>query len=362
MTEKINKNIWLLLLYASYIYREITPRRFKEMEQNPDKIPQLAAEILTEAVRKRLRRSLSLRYRRRDADLNRVRGSIDMLRTESRQLLQLGKVACSFDELTVDTPENRFVKAALSKLGGDMLDGDMPNSIKLKSGDDLLHRCHIEVAKLDRAGVGNSKYSDLYRRVGFRTGRLDESDREMLAAARLVKDLRLPYDLSNKEDKMGELFEKAILGFYRFKADSGKLNDWKVHGGQKIQKWPVSYVTPQGNESMVPVMRLDILLESRSSDRRIVIDTKYSDMLDKGKGDLKFRSSDIYQMYAYLRSQDKGDSRSSKATGILLYGKATGEKDTIMSIQGHELHFVSVDLNADSESIRKRLLHIISRI
>ena len=34
---------------------------------------------------------------------NRVRGRIDLLRTERRQLLQRGRVACSFDELTVDT-------------------------------------------------------------------------------------------------------------------------------------------------------------------------------------------------------------------------------------------------------------------
>ena len=362
MTEQVVKNIWLLLLYASDLYKKITHRRFKEMESNPDRIPYLVAEILTEAVQRRLRRSLSLRYRRRDADLRRMRGSIDMLRTERRQLLQLGKVACSFDELTADTPENRFVKAALNKL-----DGDMRRNKFGKNGGDLSHRCRVGAASLERAGVGNGVYSELYRRVGFRLGRLDEADKETLAAAKLVRDW-LPYDSSNmvEEKVMQKLFEKAVLGFYRFKEYTGDLKGWKVHGGQKEQTWQVSSAAPRSAESLVPKMRLDILLESKSADRKVIIDTKYKDMLTKPDDESrspKFRTDDIYQMYAYLRSQEGNDGRrSSKPAGILLYGKAAEERDMTVNIQGYDLHFVSVNLNADSKHIRNRLLGVVSRV
>ena len=44
------------------------------------------------------------------------RGRVDALRTERRHLLQRGKIACSFDELTTDTPRNRYVRAALGHL------------------------------------------------------------------------------------------------------------------------------------------------------------------------------------------------------------------------------------------------------
>ena len=108
------RNIWLLLLYASQLYRELPASRRVELEQAPDHIPYLVAEILANAVERRLRRNLSHGYQRRWADLNRVRGRIDLFRTERRQLLQRGSVACIFDELTVDTPRNRYVKVALT--------------------------------------------------------------------------------------------------------------------------------------------------------------------------------------------------------------------------------------------------------
>ena len=63
------RNIWLLLLYASQLYRELPAARRVELEDAPDRIPYLVAEILTNAVERRLRRNLSHGYQRRWADL-----------------------------------------------------------------------------------------------------------------------------------------------------------------------------------------------------------------------------------------------------------------------------------------------------
>ena len=84
------RNIWLLMLYASDLYRELPPVRSVNLEDAPDDIPNLVAELLTHAVERRLRRNLTIGYQRREADLNRVRGRINLLRTERRQLLQRG--------------------------------------------------------------------------------------------------------------------------------------------------------------------------------------------------------------------------------------------------------------------------------
>ena len=45
--------------------------------------------------------------------LTRVRGRIDILTTEARLLLSRGEVFCRFHDLTMDTPRNRLVRAAL---------------------------------------------------------------------------------------------------------------------------------------------------------------------------------------------------------------------------------------------------------
>lgn len=108
------RNIWLLMLYASDLFR-IKGMDGKGIEDMPDDLPDLVGEILAHAVEQRQRRRLSLGYRTRSAALNRVRGRIDVLTTERHQLLARGLVACRFDELTIDTPRNRFVRAALER-------------------------------------------------------------------------------------------------------------------------------------------------------------------------------------------------------------------------------------------------------
>ena len=97
------RNLWLLMLYASDLFR-MGGRGRVACEDNPDELPNLVAEILAHAVEKRQRRRLSLGYRRRNAVVSRVRGRIDVLKTARGHLLSRGRVACRFDELTIDTP------------------------------------------------------------------------------------------------------------------------------------------------------------------------------------------------------------------------------------------------------------------
>ena len=101
------RNVWLLMLYESDLYRELPRAESVDLEEDPDNLPNIIAELLIHAVERRLRRNLSFGYRRRRADLTRVRGRIGLLRTERRQLIQRGRIACAFDELTVDTPRKR---------------------------------------------------------------------------------------------------------------------------------------------------------------------------------------------------------------------------------------------------------------
>ena len=40
------RNLWLLMLYASQLFRQINDLQKREVEDNPDDIPDLVAEIL----------------------------------------------------------------------------------------------------------------------------------------------------------------------------------------------------------------------------------------------------------------------------------------------------------------------------
>ena len=70
------RNLWLLMLYASDLYQSIG-KGSVAIEDNPDDIPDLVAEILAHAVEERLRQNLSSGFRQREAELSRVRGRID---------------------------------------------------------------------------------------------------------------------------------------------------------------------------------------------------------------------------------------------------------------------------------------------
>lgn len=347
------RNIWLLLLYASSLYQELPPTRRVAVEDAPDDIPNLAAEILTCAVARRLRRNLSHDYQRRQADLNRMRGRINLLRTERRQLRQRGRIACTFDELTVDTPRNRYVKAALRKLAGVVKDPE------------LSRRCRTWAGNLERAGVTDPLHHlGRPERPSLRDVRADADDRQMLAAAQLAFDLSIPTEdagrstlaMPNKEQRWARrLFEYAVAGFYQATLS---LQGWRVRHGVSLS-WQKDTET-SGIRDILPGMIADIVLENRPKQQRIIIDTKFTSVVTPGQYDnRRLHSSHIYQLYAYLRSQENpADPLSYQTSGVLLYPAIDCDVDEAAIIQGHEIRFATVNLTADSPVIRQRLLDI----
>ncbi|MXZ91693.1 MAG: 5-methylcytosine-specific restriction endonuclease system specificity protein McrC [Chloroflexi bacterium] len=347
------RNIWLLLLYASQLYQELPGSRRVELEDAPDDIPELVAEILTSAVARRMRRNLNTDYQRRQHDLNRVRGRINLLRTERRQLLQRARVACIFDELTVDTPRNRYVKGALLRLA---------SVIRA----DLASRCRNLAAQLERAGVQTEIDSNRLRHslAMDYLGWTDTEERQMLAAAQLAIDLAIPTEesgfsllpLVNRPETRGwELYERAVAGFYDAVLSP---NGWRVTA-QSPATWQLADSTP-GLRELMPGMVRDVVLERAG--RRIVIDTKFTSIIVTGQqGKETFKSGSIYQIYAYLRSQENDDdSLSLNSAGILLYPAICVDYHETAIIQGHQIHFATVNLAADSRNIRKQLLRILN--
>ena len=354
------RNVWLLMLYASRLFREIPGRRRHAVEENPDDIPDLVAEVLIHAVQRRLRRNLSSELRRRQADLTRVRGRIDHLRTKRHGLLQRGRVACTFDELTTDTPRNRFVKAGLREL------------TRTVRNEELVRRCRSGAAALERTGVGGDPSSTQYRNgitTPETTGRTNAEDRQMLAAARLAFRLGLPTEdpgrvhLSSpdRDDiRARSLFEAAVGGFFQTVLSP---RGWRVGTGKRIH-WQVENAT-SGMAEILPSMQTDIVLEAsaetgRQSHQRLVIDTKFTRIVSPAQyGDEKLRSGHLYQMYAYLRSQERADDPlSQNASGLLLHPSVGRDVDERATIQGHRIRFATVDLAADSVAIRRRLLSL----
>jgi 5-methylcytosine-specific restriction enzyme subunit McrC len=346
------RNLWLLMLYASALFRQLEKSKIA-VEENPDDIPDLVAEGLAHAVENRLRRNLSFGYQPRKAILSRVRGRIDLLNTERHQLLVRGKVACQFEDFTVNTPRNRFVRVALDSIA------------RIVSRTELAHRCRALSENLKRIGVTGEKPS----RIEVSTDRFglhDSSDKLMVAAAHLAFDLALPTEASGsklltlpeREIKwVRHLYEKAVGGFYDVVLSP---LGWRVEAG-KTFTWMIEEKTPL-IDKILPSMRTDIVLEHYGYRRRIVIDTKFNSVITRGwYREETLRSGYVYQIYAYLRSQEaEHDFLAKNASGILLHPSIDEMIDETVVIQGHSIRFSTIDLGADTADIRKQLLRVVA--
>jgi 5-methylcytosine-specific restriction enzyme subunit McrC len=244
------RNLWLLMLYASDLFRTCGIGKVG-LEDSPDDLPDLVAEILAHAIEVRQRRRLSFGYRSRDAALNRVRGRIDILTTERHQLLDRGLVACRFDELTIDTSRNRFVRATLETIS------------RIVHRKDLSHRCRSLATGMKVMGVSGEAPTHAQMSTD-RFGRNDADDRFLVAAAKLAFYLALPTEASGANalslpDReatwVRRLFERAVGGFYEVVLSP---QGWKVQCGGTL-RWRIEQKTA-GIGNILPTMRTDVVL------------------------------------------------------------------------------------------------------
>jgi 5-methylcytosine-specific restriction enzyme subunit McrC len=72
------------------------------------------------------------------------------------------------------------------------------------------------------------------------------------------------------------------------------------------------------------------------------------------------RSGYLYQIYAYLRSQEgNGDPLAENASGLLLHPSVGDMVNESVVIQKHRIQFATVDLGATAKEIRRQLIQTI---
>lgn len=346
------KNLWLLMAYGSDFSITNTSKSVSVID-NPDNLPDLIAELLNLAVDKRLRRSLNSGYADRHCEIPRVRGRIDTLKTESKLLLSRGLVACDYQELTTNTPRNRYVRGALDIIS------------KLTSKREL-SRASRELSRvMEFNGVGKDVPS-LTELSRDRFGRHDFADKSMVDLAKLAYQVALPSekignfpipDPSREEHWVRRLFEKAVAGFYRHSL-SGE--SFRVKTGTPLT-WPCQSLSETLKE-VFPSMRADIIVDDIAQGKRLVIDTKFNQILTKGwHRQETLRSGYLYQIYAYLRTQeDSGNDMDKNAAGLLLHPSIGELLHETIELQGHRISFATLDLTQDIQQIKSALKLILT--
>ena len=338
------QNIYFLLCYAWDSLEEgqvvsVSPEKCKTLAE-------LFARVLDGGVTHLLKRGLDRGYITEEEDTSSLRGKFDVSVTIKRNLLRQSRVHCVIDSLSYDVTHNRIIKATLRSL---VRCKDLDRSLR----DRLLRlyrRLH-EVGDIDLTAkaFGSVQLHRNNAYYGF-----------LLQVCRLIHDNLLINedtgdsrfrDFLRNEKQMAALFEKFVRNFYRHEQSTFRVKSEKF-GWQEVE-------ATQGDLQFLPGMRTDVSLDS--STRKIVIDTKYyAKCLQSYFDNETIHSENLYQLFAYLKNLQFGDTRQIE--GILLYPTVGKSLSLRYCIQGHTMRIVTVDLNANWQDIRQRLLGLLTPI
>jgi len=153
--------------------------------------------------------------------------------------------------------------------------------------------------------------------------------------------------------KLYDVYERFIARFY-----SHHLSDWVVSRHQKLT-WPT-----EDASVYLPTMYPDLTLQHKASGQLVLLDTKFTaKILDLGMYDKPtFSSHHLYQIYAYLKSQEHRSEHHTTSTGVLLYPTVKHELSETVTIQGHAIRWETVDLSRPWDQIEEELLAIPNAI
>ena len=253
---------------------EITPLQTQQHNLLELLIRLFAARLLAA-----VRRGLPRHYRVRTEDLKLLRGRLDVTRQLTQLAVRSDALACRFDELSVDTPLNRVLKAAVSKLTAFTRSSATARCLaELAARFEFVNDTPFPLREPVRLDRSNTAFHELHR-----LARMFLAGDWQSTASGTASGFALVF-------AMNDLFE-AFIG----RSVRRAVAPWQVHLQQ-----PRHYAieAPDG-----PLFRLkpDIVVET--PDGPMVLDTKWK-RLDPGEKTMNIDSPDIYQMHAYAHAYD----------------------------------------------------------
>lgn len=344
------RNVWYMLLYGWKDLNALKYSTLVEIEAAPSLDALLAAVLMTFA-KQRLRIGLGRSYMDEQSSLRGIRGRIDFPKSLKLRTFERGQAFCHFQDYSANAPKNQIIRSTLARLVqigdfgpdhvlADKVRGDLRWLVRTLDGIDL-----IELKP------------DIIRRQQL--GRNDADYRLMLAICELILKRQMPTHSTGAHRlpsfdrdalEFPSIYERFVANFYDL-----HLKGWKVMP-QKMMSWHESHPNP-----FLPSLRPDLILEEDPTGRRIVLDTKFTaqSLIEGQWGKQAFRPPHLYQIYAYLRTQEHLSDKHAQATGILLYPAVHRELAEKFTLQSHAIRVETVDLTAPWHEIEQRLLGLI---
>jgi 5-methylcytosine-specific restriction enzyme subunit McrC len=321
-----------------------------EVEKAPS-LDALLSVILARLVQQRLRIGLDRRYRVEDALLAGIRGRVLFQESLKRLAFPHGRAVCRYEAFRANVPINQIIKSTLAR-------AVQVGSFGPDHGvaEDLRATLRRLVRAMEGIDIIEVKANRIRRQ---RQGRHDADYAVMLAICELLIDRQMPTEQQGTEAlprlgrdglTLAKVYEQFVAKFYLFHLHG----PWGINPQSRI-KWPAEAAC-----RYLPEMVPDLTMQHKASKRLLVLDTKFTPHVFVAGQWQKptFDRSHLFQMYAYLRSQEGRSPHHKAATGLLLYPTVSQPVDETVSIQGHDIRWMTINLDQPWETIEADLLRI----
>lgn len=338
------QNIYYLLCYA---WDALEERNIVRIQQDKCRsYADLFARVLESGVTHLLKRGLDRGYITEEEDTSSFRGKFDVSNTIKHNCLQQARVHCRFDTLSYDVTHNRIIKKTIGRL---VRCNDLDRGLRNR----LLgvYRRLRDIAAIDLS-------PNIFGRVTLH--RNNAFYGFLLHVCRLIYDCLLVDETSGEmtfrdflrdEAAMARLFERFVYNFFYREQDI-------FHVKRETIDWQ-DVTAEEEQMPFLPKMRTDVSMVSK--DRHIVLDTKYTvHTLQSFRASETVKSSNLYQLFAYLKNLRVVEKEERQVEGILLYPTVSKTLDLEYVIQGHRVRIATLDLNTGWSEIAQRLLGLLN--
>ena len=347
MTEPVQEskipveNIYYLLSYAwGYL-----PERdeVQMLAEDCHTVEELLARVLVNGTQHLVRRGLDRSYVLQREETSRLKGQLDLTASFSRQTMQQGRLVCEFDELSHDVLHNQILKTTLRKI---LKLTRLSREMKAQVHQQLQVMPEVQEIRIS---------ARLFRRTPLH--RNNKHYRLLMNVCELIHHSLLPTEQSGElrfrdflRDKrqMPALFEKFILNFYK------RHSDYKV--SSPYLYWDLGETG--ADQLLVPRMETDICLYK--PERQIILDCKFYEHAFTNRFETKkLLPAHLYQLFAYLENVPR-NARWEHTEGVLLYPTVSHDFTHEISLNGHQLRLVSVNLDQPWSAIERALIRLVN--
>lgn len=352
MSNKIRKvPIQNVLYMFSYIWEKVEylDTNFLDSNDDFDSID-ILAKLYLENISYIMKRGIYKEYKEINEEIKGIRGKIDFRNSLNNLSFDNAKAFCIYDELLENNLINQIIRTTAYKL---YKAENIDNNYKKELNNVLLYFNQVEIINITKKSFESLKFNKNNYYIYY-----------MILICELINDsLMLSedkgkfkfIDILDDDKKMQQIFELFVFKYYK------KKQNKYIVSYQKKLNWNMF----NGNQNIIPEMRLDIYLESEKES--IIIDTKYYPNFLKNSYYSEYKrtliSGNLYQMYTYLNHLNS----SKKTKGILLYpynGEEISEKYDISimnqdNISESILQIQTINLSKNWRDIEDELNNIV---